>query len=97
MAITRAGGEQVVDGAVSFGYGLVTCQRHPDYDRHFADDSYMPSALPVSAAIAARTSKIRIGTGLALAPLYEPIRLAECAATVDAISGGRFIFGLGLG
>lgn len=59
--------------------------------------SVMPSPLMVGAAIAQTTRRIRIGAAVHLIPLHQPIRMAEEAATLDLLSQGRSIFGVGRG
>ncbi len=67
-------------------------------EMHFIPEfSILPAPLIVGAAAAALTTRIRIGTGVALLPLHDPIRAAEDAATLDVLSGGRLDYGIGRG
>lgn len=68
-------------------------------EHHFepGQASHAPSPLLFAAALAVRTSRVRISTNVLLAPLYHPVRLAEEAAMVSVLSEGRFDLGVGLG
>ena len=59
--------------------------------------SVMPAPLMVGSAIAATTQRIKIGMAVNLVPLHHPIRLAEETATLDLLSHGRAVFGIGRG
>ena len=65
-------------------------------EHHFSPErSVLASPMVLSSAIAARTSRIRIGLAVQVLPLTNPLRIAEEAATVDHVSKGRFNFGIG--
>jgi alkanesulfonate monooxygenase SsuD/methylene tetrahydromethanopterin reductase-like flavin-dependent oxidoreductase (luciferase family) len=66
-------------------------------EHHFVEDGYSPSPFVLGAAIAQRTTRMRIGTNLIISPLHNPVRLAEDAATLSLLSGGRFDLGVGQG
>jgi alkanesulfonate monooxygenase SsuD/methylene tetrahydromethanopterin reductase-like flavin-dependent oxidoreductase (luciferase family) len=66
--------------------------------RHFHSDlAGLPSAFPFLAALAARTQRIRLGTAVIPLAFEDPIRLAEDAAVLDALSDGRLELGVGKG
>ena len=79
-----------VDAAEELGIGSVWLS-----EDHFTNLSMVASPLVVASAVAARTSKIRIGLAVLVLPLYNPLQIAEEAATVDQISKGRLDFGIG--
>jgi len=65
---------------------------------HFdASAGRLPSPFTFLAAVAERTSRIRLGTAVVTLPLEDPLRVAEDAAVLDALSGGRVELGVGSG
>jgi alkanesulfonate monooxygenase SsuD/methylene tetrahydromethanopterin reductase-like flavin-dependent oxidoreductase (luciferase family) len=83
---------ELIVEAERLGFGSVWTAEH-----HFTDDGDTPAPLIVLAAVAARTTTIRLGTNLIVLPLHNPLRLAEDAATLAILSGGRFDLGVGAG
>lgn len=63
----------------------------------FAPDSRFTEPFATLAHLAAVTSRVRVGTGVAILPLHPPLALARAIATVDVLSGGRLSVGLGVG
>lgn len=66
-------------------------------EHHGASDGYCPSPNVILAAIAARTKRLRLGSGVALAPLHHPVRFAEECALLDILCGGRLEMHLAIG
>lgn len=74
------------------GYDCVWLAEH-----HFTTYSVCPSIHLMAMHVADRTRNLRIGTGVSLAALYHPLRLAEEVALLDVLSGGRVNWGAGRG
>src|SRR5437763_2497473 len=86
----RQGFEQV-DAAERYGLDAMwLAELHVDPAR-----SVLAAPMTIASAIAARTDRIKIGIAVQVLPLCHPLRVAEEAATVDQVSRGRLIFGVG--
>ncbi len=66
-------------------------------EHHGVEDGYLPSPVPLAAAVAARTSTLPISVAALLLAFYEPVKLAEDLAVVDLLSKGRVSYVVGIG
>ena len=68
-------------------------------EHHFQHEGYecIPNILMVAVHLAHLTSRLRIGCGFNITPMWHPLRLAEDFATADVLTGGRVTFGVGRG
>jgi alkanesulfonate monooxygenase SsuD/methylene tetrahydromethanopterin reductase-like flavin-dependent oxidoreductase (luciferase family) len=81
-----------VDLMRQFGFDMVAIGQH-----HLAAPFQQPDSVALIARLAASSGQMRIGITVFLLPLHNPVDIAEQVATLDAISHGRMIFGVGLG
>ncbi len=81
-----------VVGAEELGFSSVFLVEH-----HFTGFGQVSASLNLLSYLAARTSKIRLGTAVVVLPWHNPVLVAEEAATLDLLSNGRLDFGVGKG
>ena len=82
-----------IQAADALGYDTAWVAEH-----HFSNQyGIMPDVFTYLGYLAAKTSRIRLGTAVVTVPLYEPVRVVENMAFVDILSGGRVMIGLGSG
>src|SRR5207253_9821335 len=80
---------QVAEG---LGYRNVWLAEH-----HFSTYGYLSRPAQVATYIAAKTTRLRVGTAVIVVPLHHPLVIGEEIATLDLLSGGRLDVGLGRG
>src|SRR5688572_30881889 len=78
--------------AEGLGFRSTFCVEH-----HFTGYGQVSATLNLLTWIGARTSTLRLGTAVMTLPWHNPVLLAEQAATIDLLSGGRLDFGIGQG
>ena len=74
------------------GFDLICAGQH-----YLSDPFQMSATIPLLTRMAAEAGDMQVAATVVLLPLHNPVELAESVATMDAICGGRFVFGIGLG
>ncbi|HEY7538858.1 MAG TPA: LLM class flavin-dependent oxidoreductase, partial [Methylomirabilota bacterium] len=87
-----ARGVEMAQAAETLGFGNVWLAEH-----HFSTYGYLSRPAQLATYIAAKTTRIRVGTAVIVVPLHHPLVIAEEIATLDLLSGGRLDVGLGRG
>jgi alkanesulfonate monooxygenase SsuD/methylene tetrahydromethanopterin reductase-like flavin-dependent oxidoreductase (luciferase family) len=83
---------RLADQAESLGYDSIWTVEH-----HFTDYAVTPDPMQFLTYMAGRTSRVQLGSMVAVLPWHDPVRVAEQAAVLDLLSGGRAILGIGRG
>src|SRR5258705_291931 len=86
--------EVIAEAQLAEANGFDSCffgEHHQDHD------GFLPSPLIVATAVAARTTRLRVGTSVILLPLHHPVHVAEDVITLDLVSKGRVTLGVGIG
>jgi probable F420-dependent oxidoreductase len=92
--LERSIDEVIAEAQLAESVGFDSCF----FGEHHQDrDGFLPSPLIVATAVAARTRTLRVGTSVILLPLHHPIHLAEDVITLDLVSKGRVLLGVGIG
>lgn len=81
-----------IEVAEELGYDGVYVSEH-----HLVENGYFPAPFVTCAAIAMKTRRMRIGPGVLLLPLYDPLHVAEHGTILDHVSQGRFVLAVGYG
>ncbi|WP_210603553.1 LLM class flavin-dependent oxidoreductase, partial [Staphylococcus aureus] len=88
---------ELAQRAERLGFAAVWARDVPLNDPSFGDLGQIYDPFVWLATIAARTSAIALATGAVILPLHHPIDVAKAAASLDHLSGGRFVFGVASG
>ncbi|MGH8633148.1 MAG: LLM class flavin-dependent oxidoreductase [Burkholderiales bacterium] len=87
-----ARGLELAQAAETLGFRSVWLAEH-----HFSTYGYLSRPVQLATYIAAKTTRLRVGTAVIVVPLHHPLVVAEEIATLDLVSGGRLDVGLGRG
>lgn len=94
VPVARQIGEhrELIGAAVELGFDLVVAGQH-----YAAPALRYLQPVPYLTSIAMQFPTVQVATGIILLPLHHPLHVAEDVATMDAVTGGRVVMGLGIG